>query len=49
MKAFAVAKAAHERGYGSGAEIVPVGERRSAQSAATRAAIRTRFPRRKIS
>ena len=28
MKAFAVAKAAHERGYGSGTEIVPVGERR---------------------
>ena len=48
MKAFAVAKAAHERGYGSGAEIVPVGERRSSQSA-DRAPIRSRFPRRKIS
>jgi hypothetical protein len=26
MKAFAVAKAAHERGYGNGTEIAPVGE-----------------------
>jgi len=45
LKAFAVAKPAHKRGYGSCAEIVPLGERRPPHRADHN---QTRFPRRKI-
>jgi hypothetical protein len=35
MKPYMVSKAAHERGYGSCEEIVPVAEKRKPQPAAT--------------
>ena len=46
LKAFAVARPAHKRGFGSCAEIVPLGERRPPLPAGPNQA---RFPRRKIS
>jgi hypothetical protein len=49
MKAFAVAKAAHERRYGNGTEIVPVAEKRSSRSTTRRKPLRNRFSQRKIS